>query len=134
MAGDKSKMNSYELGASFSLDYPRLLLPWMKNKSNRFLFPSHTSFKLYVDQLNRARFFKMLSFGGTVSYDFQPSRTWKHTVTPFRLAFNTLQHTTSEFDSIINVNKSLALSLGNQFIPAMSYTFTYDNAPLKKTT
>lgn len=45
----------------------------MKNKSNRFLFPSHTSFKLYVDQLNRARFFKMLSFGGTVSYDFQPS-------------------------------------------------------------
>ena len=74
----------------------------------------------------------MLSFGGTVSYDFQPSRTWKHTVTPFRLAFNTLQHTTSEFDSIINVNKSLALSLGNQFIPAMSYTFTYDNAPLKK--
>lgn len=132
VAGDKSKMNSYELGASFSLDYPRLLLPWMKNKSNRFLFPSHTSFKLYVDQLNRARFFKMLSFGGTVSYDFQPSRTWKHTVTPFRLAFNTLQHTTSEFDSIINVNKSLALSLGNQFIPAMSYTFTYDNAPLKK--
>lgn len=132
VSGSKSKMNSYELGMSFSLDYPRLILPWIKNRVDRFRFPSHTSFKLYANQLNRARFFKMLSFGGTISYDFQPSRTWKHTVTPFRLTFNTLQHTTMEFDSIMKVNKSLALSLGNQFIPAMSYTFTYDNAPLKK--
>lgn len=132
VSGSKSKMNSYELGMSFSLDYPRIVLPWIRNRVDRFRFPSHTSFKLYANQLNRARFFKMLSFGGTVSYDFRPSRTWKHTVTPFRLTFNTLQHTTSEFDSIMDVNRSLALSLGNQFIPAMSYTFTYDNALLKK--
>lgn len=98
----------------------------------RSRFPQHTSFKLYASQLNRARFFKMLSFGGTVSYDFQPSRVWKHTVTPFRLAFNTLQHTTTRFDTIVDKNRSLKISLGNQFIPAMSYTFTYDNAPLKK--
>ena len=69
----------------------------------------------------------MLSFGGVVSYDFQNNRKWKHTVTPFRLTFNTLQHTTAEFDSIIHVNQTLALSLSNQFIPAMGYTFTYDN-------
>lgn len=130
--GDNSVMNSYELGTSFSLDYPRLLIPWVRNRVDRFRFPSHTSFKLYVDQLNRARFFKMLSFGGTVSYSFQPSRLVKHTVTPFRLAFNTLQHTTERFDSITNDNPTLKLSLGNQFIPAMSYTITYDNTPMKR--
>jgi len=130
--GSSSVMNSYELGASFSLDYPRLVLPWVNKQLRRSRFPQHTSFKLYANQLNRARFFKMLSFGGTVSYDFQPSRVWKHTVTPFRLTFNTLQHTTVRFDSITKANPSLALSLGNQFIPAMSYTFTYDNILLKK--
>lgn len=130
--GSSSVMNSYELGATFSLDYPRLVLPWISKKWRRSRFPQHTSFKLYANQLNRARFFKMLSFGGTVSYDFQPSRLWKHTVSPFRLTFNTLQHTTERFDSITENNPSLALSLGNQFIPAMSYTFTYDNAPLNK--
>lgn len=130
--GDNTVMNSYELGTSLSLDFPRLILPWRDRELRRSRFPQHTSFKLYINQLNRARFFKMLSFGGTVSYDFQRSRTWKHTITPFRLEFNTLQSTTERFDSISLANPTLALSLGNQFIPAMEYTFTYDNARLKK--
>ncbi len=129
---DGAKMNSYELGTTLSLEYPRLILPWQKNRMDKFLFPSHTTYKLYIDQLNRAKFFKMLSFGGTISYDFQPKRTWKHTITPLRLTYNTLQSTTARFDSITATNKSLAVSLGNQFIPAMSYEVTYDNAPLKK--
>jgi outer membrane protein assembly factor BamA len=48
------------------------------------------------------------------------------------LTFNTLQSTTARFDSITASNPSLALSLGNQFIPSMNYTFTYDNARLNK--
>ncbi len=132
--GNGSVMNSYELGITASLDYPRLMLPWVRNNTglNLSRFPQHTAFKLYANQLNRARFFKMLSFGGSISYSFQTSRVWKHEITPFRLTFNTLQHTTAAFDSITSVNPSLSLSLGNQFIPAMGYTLTYDNTPLKK--
>lgn len=130
--GDNTVMNSYELGASLSLDFPRLMLPWSNRNLRRSRFPQHTSFKLYVNQLNRARFFQMLSFGGSVTYDFQRSRTWKHTIVPFRLEFNTLQKTTARFDSITSVNPPLALSLGNQFIPAMEYTLTFDNARLRK--
>ncbi|MGL5937140.1 MAG: BamA/TamA family outer membrane protein [Phocaeicola sp.] len=128
----KSTLNSYELGLSSSLDYPRLLLPWNSSRENKAFFPAQTSFKLYVEQLNRARFFKMLSFGGNITYDFQFKRNWKHSFTPFRLTFNTLQTTTADFDSIMNSNRSLALSLGDQFIPAMGYTVTYDNASLNK--
>lgn len=81
-------------------------------------------------QMNRARFFKLLAFGGDASYEFQPTATSHHSITPFKLTFNLLQHTTHEFDSITNVNKALKKSLQNQFIPAMNYTYTYDDSPI----
>ena len=130
--GNSSKLNSYELGTSLSLDFPRLILPWKDNDLRRSRYPQKTSFKVYGNLLNRARFFNMLSFGGNVTYEFRKSRLWKHTVTPFQLTFNTLMSTTERFDSITATNPSLALSLGDQFIPSMNYTFTYDNARLKK--
>ena len=130
--GNSSKLNSYELGTSLSLDFPRLILPWKDRDLLRSRYQQKTSFKIYGNLLNRARFFNMLSFGGNVTYDFRKSRTWKHTVTPFQLTFNTLMSTTERFDSITATNPSLALSLGDQFIPSMNYTFTYDNARLKR--
>ena len=129
--GSGSKLNSYELGASLSLNFPRLILPWKDSGLRRSRYPQHTSFKLDANVLNRARFFNMLSFGGEVSYDFRRSRIWKYTITPFKLTFNTLFSTTERFDSIAAANPTLALSLGNQFIPSMNYTVTYDNARLK---
>ena len=130
--GNSSKLNSYELGISLSLDFPRLILPWKDTDLLRSRYQQKTSFKIYGNLLNRARFFNMLSFGGNVTYDFRKSRTWKHTITPFQLTFNTLMSTTERFDSITATNPSLALSLGDQFIPSMNYTFTYDNARLKR--
>ena len=130
--GNSSKLNSYELGTSLSLDFPRLILPWKDKDLLRSRYPQRTSFKIYGNLLNRARFFNMLSFGGNVTYEFRKSRLWKHTVTPFQLTFNTLMSTTERFDSITATNPSLSLSLGDQFIPSMNYTFTYDNARLKK--
>ena len=91
-------------------------------------FPSQTNFKIYAEQVNRARYFKMLSFGGTVSYSFRPSRSMKHTVTPLHLAFNHLQHRTATFDSIAQANPMLFHSLDDQFIPSVTYTFTYDDS------
>lgn len=126
--GSKSKINSYELGASVSLDFPWVVFPWLHKID--FNFPATTTFRLYADQLNRAGFFKMLSFGGNASYTFQPSAVVRHSVTPFRLTFNVMQSKTERFDSIMNANKALYLSLKNQFIPAMSYTYTYDDASI----
>lgn len=121
-------INSYELGLSATLTFPRLLFPaFFKRDMN---FPAATTFRIYADQMNRARFFKLLAFGGEASYDFQPSATSHHSITPFRLTYNLLQHTTHEFDSITNVNKALKKSLQDQFIPAMGYTYTYDDSPV----
>lgn len=125
---NSSKINSYEQGLSTTLTFPRVLFPaWGRRDMD---MPAATTFRLYADQMNRARFFKLLAFGGEAAYEFQPSATSRHSVTPFKLAYNLLQRTTAEFDSITNVNRALKESLQDQFVPSMSYTYTYDDSPL----
>ena len=129
--GEKSSlMNSWEMGISTSLTFPRVVFPrWGKKE---FDFPATTTFRLYIDQLNRARYYKLLSFGGNATYDFQPTRTSRHSITPFKLTFNVLQHQSKEFMEIAADNPALYVSLDNQFIPAMEYTYTYDNASVRR--
>ena len=126
--GGNSKINSYELGLMTTLTFPRVLFPTFGKRDMNF--PASTTFRIYADQMNRARFFKLLAFGGDASYEFQPSATSHHSITPFKLTYNLLQRTTHEFDSITFENKALKKSLQDQFIPAMSYTYTYDDSPV----
>ena len=130
--GNKSTLNSFDWGAQLSLDFPRLMLPWKDKKLRRSKYPQHTSFKIYFEDLRRGGLFDMLSFGGGVTYDFRKNELWKHSVTPFQLTFNTLSSTTARFDSVVNINPSLMVSLEDQFIPSMNYTVTYNNGKLKK--
>lgn len=127
--GASSHMNSYEIGLSSSLTLPQLFFPGYLERNLKY--PSSTTFRIYTNLLNRAKFFKMLSFGGSATLDFQSSETSHHSVTPFKLTYNKLQHTTATFDSITNANKVLYLSLKDQFIPAMNYTYTYDDSPVQ---
>ena len=129
--GTKSSLlNSWEMGLSTSLAFPRVVFPTFGKRE--YDFPATTTFRLYVDQLNRARYYKLLSFGGNATYDFQPTRTSKHSVTPFRLTYNVLQHQTEEFKEIAIANPALYISLQDQFIPAMEYSYTYDNSSVRR--
>lgn len=125
-----SLMNSYELGISTALTFPRVVFPRMGDRE--YDFPAATTFKLYANQLNRAKYYKLLAFGGNVTYDFQPKPTSKHSITPFRLTFNVLRDPTQAFNDLQAENPALYVSLRDQFIPAMEYTYTYDNASLPR--
>lgn len=127
--GSSAKINSWEVGINSALTFPRLVFPRLGK--NTYDFPATTTFGLNIDQLNRAHFFKMLSFGGEASYSFQPTKVSRHTVTPLKLTFSTLQNKTGEFKDILDENKALAQSMESQFIPALSYTYTYDNAAVR---
>ena len=124
-----SLMNSWELGLSTALTLPRVLFPTFGGRE--YDFPATTTFRLHIDQLNRAKYYKLLAFGGDATYDFQPKPVSRHSFTPFRLTFNVLQHKTEAFDSIAEENKALYRSLKDQFIPAMEYTYTYDNSSVR---
>ena len=133
--GDRGKeigasMDNYEYGITGTLTFPRVLLPRFIKRE--YDFPASTTFQLYANRLNRADFFRMLSFGGSATYDFLPTPIRHHSFTPFRLSFNLLERTTSYFDSISGQNQALFQSLRDQFIPAISYTYTLDNSSIRK--
>lgn len=123
-------VNSYEFGIDLSLEFPRVIFPRMLFRD--FDYPASTKYHLYADQTNRASFFKLLTLGGGAEYKFRPNALHQHSITPFKLDFNLLQKTTARFDSITDANPALYLSLKDQFIPSMSYTYTFDNSSLRK--
>lgn len=126
LEGRQAVINSWEIGTDISLTFPRLFFPIVHRRHLRV--PASTSLRIYADQMNRSGFFKMVHVGGEAAYKIYTKRTTTHTVIPFRLTYDMLQRTTAKFDSLAAHNRSIANSFRNQFIPAMQYTFTYDNA------
>ncbi len=124
--GKESVINSWEIGSNVSLTFPRIFFPLIHRRHLRF--PSSTSFSIYGNQLNRSGFFKMVHVGGEAAYTLKPKQTTTHKIIPFRLTYDMLQRTTAKFDSIVSGNRSIANSFRDQFIPAMQYSVTYDNA------
>lgn len=122
--GGSGLVNSYELGINLNLSVPRLLLPsFMKTDKDR---QERTHFQIGTDFLNRHTYFRMISFWGSATYDFNSSRRNYHSVVPFKLNYTHLLRTSHEFDSTLNNNPAIALSFKDQFIPSMSYTYTFD--------
>ena len=124
---DRSSIfNSYEVGLSASLSFPRLIAPRFIPRRRRNL--NWTKISLNADLLNRPHYFKMAQFNVSYGYDWQATRHVSNSFTLFRLTYTNLIHTTAVFDSITQANPAIAQSFRSQFIPQMSYTWTYDRA------
>ena len=117
--------NSFELGTDLSLSVPLLFFP--KGYDYAYERPVSTTAHLYGNWIHHGGFFRMLAFGGNLTYAFSTSDVLTHNITPIRLTFNTLEHTTQRFDSIMTANPTIGLSFHDQFVPSSSYTLTYDN-------
>ncbi len=122
--GSNSLINSYEYGATASLSYPRLLFFGLGKKLWRRSISS-TNFELNAKWVNRAKYFGRVSFGASVSYTLQRGKNVKHEFTPFSLSYDLLLNSTERFDSIIRANPALYISMRDQFVPSMEYTFTW---------
>ena len=124
--GNSGLINSYELGLNFNLSVPRLLVPkFMKTERDR---REQTHFQIGTDLLNRHNYFRMISFWGSATFDYNSSLRNYHSIVPFKLNYTYLLQTSQAFDSVVMRNPSVAQSFRNQFIPSMSYTYTYDRA------
>ena len=121
-----SVFNSYEAGLNATLAFPRLLAPRFIPRSRRGV--SWTRLSLGADLLNRPHYFKLSQFNASISYDWQSSKYISNTFTPLKFTYNKLQHTTPEFDAIMEENPAIALSFQSQYVPQMSYSFVYDRA------
>ena len=130
--GRSSLFNSYEVGLAGSLTFPRFIapsfIPRRKYSSNM------TRVSVSADLLNRPHYFKMAQFNTSFGYDWMSSRYVNNNLTVFKLTYSKLLHTTADFDSITAANPAIALSFRSQFIPQLSYTYSYDRTFRKKHT
>lgn len=123
-AQKSSLFNSYEVGLTGSLAFPRLIAPRFIPRRRREL--NWTRITLNADLLNRPHYFKMAQFNLSYSYEWQASRHVFTTLTPFKLTYTKLINTTHAFDSITAANPAIALSFRSQFIPQIAYTYNYN--------
>lgn len=121
-----TSVNSYEFGISSTLSFPRLLAPKFVDRSRRYI--NWTRLSLSADLLNRPDYFKMVQFGTSFGWEWHANRNSLNEFTPFKLTYTKMLSTTAAFDSAMVQNPAVALSFRNQFIPQMSYSYTYDKA------
>ena len=123
-----SLLNSYEYGLSGSLSYPRFRFFGMARKVNR-KFVASTAFDLQARWQNRAGFFGRVSWSGGINYTLQRKQHLKHEFSPLTITYDQLLHSTERFDSITRANPALYVSMRDQFVPSMSYTFSWAGTP-----
>lgn len=116
--------NSYEFGVKSTLAFPRLLAPKFVDRSRRYI--NWTKISLSADVLNRPHYFKMVQFGTGFSWDWHTNSNSYNEFTPFKLTYTKMLSTTTAFDDAMADNPVIALSFRDQFIPMMSYSYTYD--------
>lgn len=123
--GSSSDVNSYEYGADVSVSFPRLIVPFLKRR--RYHVTPSTTAKASTNTLKRPGYFKMHTASGEWTYKWQRSDLWRHEFSPLTLQYQKLNNTTVKFDSIMQANPYLQVSMQDVFIPKMRYTLSYSN-------
>lgn len=124
--GSGGNMNSYEYGLDASIEFPRLVVPFLKFRRRFFTTPS-THAKVGMNVLNRPNYFRMHTFSAEWTYTWQRSDKWRHEFSPLTLKYQKLNRTTMKFDSILYANPYLQTSMQDVFIPKIHYTLTYSS-------
>jgi len=124
--GSNSLLNSYELGSQLSFHFPRFFAPFISKR--RLRFPAETTLALDADWRRRAGFFTMISAGLSATYNWHKHANALHELRLLGIDFDKTFDTSAAFDSIMEANPALYVSMRDQFIPSISYTFTYRSA------
>lgn len=120
---DRSLLNSYEYGANISVSWPRLMPFFLESKMSHRT--TSTDIQLDGRSMNRAGYFGRVSLSASLSYSLQNGTNERHQFTLLSLDYQTLRHTTARFDSITSANQALYVSMRDQFVPSMEYTYTW---------
>ena len=139
--GSTNHFDSYEYGADLSLSFPRIVTPWnlfrtMAQNERRFRKghkPTHyygtptTTIKAAMNVLNRAGYYRRHVVSGQITYDWATSSRHKHSFSPLVLSYEYMNSHTAAFDSAIAESPYLQIAMRDQFVPKMSYTYTYSS-------
>ena len=137
--GGSTRINSYEYGSDVSVEFPRIITPWnmfrtMEQNERRYRaghMPTRyrgvptTTIKASMNVLNRASYFRRHVAAGELTYAWSTSYQHQHSFSPLILSYEFMNSRTAAFDSILALHPYLQISMRDQFVPKMSYTYTY---------
>lgn len=121
--GGSSLLNSYQLGAKLSFEFPRFVFPGISRRQLRF--PASTVLSLDADWTKRSSFFSLVTMGVSAKYQWHKSANLQHELTLFGLDFSKMLKTTPVFDEMLADNPVLAVAMSDQFVPYIHYSLTY---------
>lgn len=136
--GGSTRINSYEYGSDVSVEFPRIITPWnmfrtMEQNERRYRaghMPTKyrgvptTTIKASMNVLNRASYFRRHVAAGELTYAWSTSYQHQHSFSPL-ISYEFMNSRTAAFDSILALHPYLQISMRDQFVPKMSYTYTY---------
>ncbi|MBO7140282.1 MAG: BamA/TamA family outer membrane protein [Prevotella sp.] len=154
-SGVGSSNNSYQYGIDASVEFPRILFPFVKDgprrrpqqvgrdslsteertarsrRPRRFYSTPWTIAKVSSDIVRRPNYYKMHIVAGEWTYRWQTSESSQHEFSPLTVKYQFKNSHTHLLDSLLASNMFLAANMSDRFIPKMRYTYIY-NSPKNK--
>lgn len=122
-SGNNSDFNYYELGITSTLSFPRLLAPKFIDRTHRNL--NWTRINLSASILNHPNVLKVLQINTSFGYEWHTNRKSLHELTLFKLTYSKVL---SFPDSLTDQSIAVLLNYRTEFIPQISYTYTFENS------
>lgn len=122
-SGSADNVHSYQYGADASVEFPRLLIPFLPRR--RYRVTPSTLVKASTSVINRAGYFKRHVVSGELTYSVQTSDQSLHQFSPLILQYDYMSSHTAKFDSVLNTSTYLQVSMKDQFVPKMRYSYIY---------
>ena len=139
---NSSSMNNYEYGADASVQFPRIIAPFISSNNSpirrdknghiirrrRFFSTPTTLAKAATNIIYRPGYYKMHVVSGEWTYRWQTSANSRHEFSPLTVKYQFMNSHTEEFDRVMQQNPYLWATMQDYFIPQMRYTYTYSNS------
>jgi len=133
-----TSMNNYEYGADASVEFPRIIAPFVSNrmfrrdsktgrlKRRRMFYSTPSTYaKAATDIIYRPGYYKMHVVSGEWTYRWQTSPSSRHEFSPLTVKYQFMNSHTAAFEEVIKKNLYLAATMQDYFIPEMRYTYTF---------
>jgi len=123
--GDRSKLESLELGLKADLIFPRVIFFFPINEKFNYSVPK-TKISLGTEYLSRGGLYRLNSFFTSYGYFWNANRFAFHEINPININIVNLSQSSPEFDEILENNPFLKKSFEQSFIAGINYNFNYN--------
>lgn len=132
MGGPKDAKNLFRAGANAQLSIPRIVAPFRFNSSSAFV--PRTNISLGYEFQNRTEYYTLNTFTGSFGYLWKENVRKEHDLKVIDITYVTPANVTPLYNSISQNSDALRRVVERQLIFGPTYSYTYTNTMLPKST